>query len=134
MMMRKMKRYFRATSLCLVLALLSATNISCATIFNGTYQTVGVSSSPTGATVYLDGVIKGQTPLMLDLSRRREAIIRVEKEGYEPAELAVTRGVSGWIWGNLVIGGLIGLVIDFVSGGAYKIKPEALNATLMKAE
>ena len=28
-------------------------------------------------------------------------------------------GVTAWVAGNLVVGGLVGLVIDFASGGAY---------------
>jgi hypothetical protein len=38
--------------------------------------------------------------------------------------------VSGWIWGNLAFGGLIGLAVDFGTGGGYQLSPESLSAPL----
>ena len=49
-----------------------------------------------------------------------------------PYEATLTRGVSGWVWGNIVIGGLIGLAVDAISGGLYKLTPEQMTATLGK--
>jgi len=40
--------------------------------------------------------------------------------------------VSGWVWGNLVIGGLVGLAVDAISGGLYKLTPDQMTATLSK--
>jgi len=39
--------------------------------------------------------------------------------------------VSGWVWGNLAIGGLIGLAVDAISGGMYKLTPEQISASMM---
>ena len=40
------------------------------------------------------------------------------------------RAVSGWFLGNLVIGGLIGIVVDVISGGVYKLEPGQITANL----
>ncbi len=102
----------------------------CASIMNGTRQAVGISSSPTAATVTADGVSQGRTPVVAQLARKDNHIVRIELEGYQPFEATLTRSVSGWVWGNIVFGGLIGLAVDAISGGLYKLTPEQVTATL----
>ncbi|HWV57450.1 MAG TPA: PEGA domain-containing protein [Longimicrobiales bacterium] len=102
----------------------------CATIVQGTSQAVGISSSPPGARVLVNGVEQGVTPTVLKLKRRENHVVVVELEGYHPYTATLTRSVSGWVAGNLVFGGLIGLVIDAASGGIYKLSPEQIAAAL----
>lgn len=103
---------------------------ACATIMQGTSQEVSVASTPTGARVLVDGNAVGTTPYVANLRRKDKHVIRVELEGYQPYEIALSRATSGWVWGNLVFGGIPGLAIDAISGGLYKLKPEEINATL----
>lgn len=100
-----------------------------ASIMNGTGQAVGISSSPTAA-VTIDGVSHRRTPVVVQLMRKDNHIVRIELEGYQPFEATLTRSVSGWVWGNIVFGGLIGLAVDAISGGLYKLTPEQVTATL----
>jgi hypothetical protein len=100
---------------------------------HGSSQEVGISSQPTGATVTIDGQPMGPTPVATKLSRKDKHTIRITMDGYQPFELITTRKTSGWIWGNIVFGGLIGLVVDFSTGGAYRIQPEQVAATLASA-
>jgi uncharacterized protein YceK len=102
----------------------------CATIIHGTKQEIGISSSPTGAKVSVDNDSVGTTPLFVKLKRKEDYIITIEMPGYRKAQLTITKSVSGWIWGNIVFGGLIGLAIDAGSGGMYNLSPEQLNAEL----
>ena len=55
------------------LSILSALIIftSCASIFKGTSQTINFDSSPSGATVFLDGERVGVTPLNLSLKKNK---------------------------------------------------------------
>ena len=103
---------------------------ACGTIMHGTSQDVGISSSPTGATIKIDGQAGAQTPYVAKLSRKDSHIIHIEAPGYAPADLTITRGTSGWVWGNLLFGGLVGLAVDAISGGLYKLSPEQLTTTL----
>lgn len=104
---------------------------SCASIIHGTKQNLSVSSMPSGAKVFVKGVHMATTPAVIELSRKESNIIlRFEKEGYEPVEVALNRSVDGWIWGNIVFGGLIGLAVDFIDGAAYKLSPSEVNAVL----
>ncbi|MBW7886814.1 MAG: PEGA domain-containing protein [Bacteroidetes bacterium] len=104
----------------------------CATIMHGSSQKVGISSSPTGAKVTVDGKILGDAPLFANLGRGDEHIITLELPGYQKSQFTITKSVSGWVWGNIIFGGLIGLAIDAVSGGLYDLSPEQINAELKK--
>ncbi|MEL7298004.1 MAG: PEGA domain-containing protein [Pseudomonadota bacterium] len=103
----------------------------CASIIHGTTQTIGISSSPSNATVKSNGLVLGNTPLTAELSRKENHIIAIELEGYLPFETTLTRSASGWVWGNIVFGGLIGLAVDAISGGFYKLTPEQIEAELL---
>jgi hypothetical protein len=52
------------------------------------------------------------------------------KDGYEDTYYTIDKHISGWVWGNILIGGIIGLVIDDMTGGAYKLVPTEVNVTL----
>jgi len=97
---------------------------------HGTKESVGVSSSPTGAKVTIDNKDFGVTPIVADLRRKDHHFIKIELEGYQPYEITLTRKTSGWVWGNIIFGGVIGLVIDAISGALYKLQPNEVNAAL----
>ena len=103
---------------------------SCASIIHGNHQDIGISSSPTGAVVTIDNLQSGITPVVAKLTRKHNHIVRVELPGYQPFEATLTCGVSGWVWGNIVFGGLVGLAVDAISGGMHKLTPDQMSAAL----
>lgn len=105
---------------------------ACASIMHGTTQEVGISSSPTNARVTVNNMPLGQTPLVAKLDRGNNHIVKIELEGFQPFEATLTKKVSGWVWGNVVFGGLIGLAVDAMSGGLYNLTPEQLSAQLAR--
>ena len=107
--------------------------VGCATIMHGTSQQVGISSQPTGASVVVDSQPLGVTPVSAKLSRKNQHRITVTMSGYQPFEMVTTRKTSGWVWGNIVFGGLIGLVVDASTGGLYDVRPEQVAAQLAQA-
>jgi hypothetical protein len=106
---------------------------NCGTIIHGTTQEVSISSNPTNARILVDGQPIGQTPATLDLKRKDKHTVRLELGGYQPYEMAMSRSVSGWIAGNILFGGLIGLAVDAISGGMYKLSPEQITAEMRAA-
>ena len=115
--------------------LIGATSIllaGCATIIHGTGQDIGFGSVPTSARITVDNQRSATTPTVMKLSRKDNHIVRIDLDGYLPYETTLTRGVSGWVWGNIVIGGLVGFAVDAISGGLYKLTPEQMTATLSK--
>ncbi|HET7250501.1 MAG TPA: PEGA domain-containing protein [Gemmatimonadales bacterium] len=117
-----------------VAGLIVATTVfwACATIIHGSSQEVSFSSQPTGAKVTVDGQPAGNTPVVAHLRRKDTHTVSITMDGYQPFEIATTRSVSGWVWGNIVFGGLIGLAVDAITGGLYNVKPDQVQAQLSK--
>ncbi|MFC2150643.1 caspase family protein [Calditrichota bacterium] len=105
--------------------------IGCATFMHGTRQSINVNTNPSGAKVIVMGEYEGETPTRIRVGRtERRLVVRFEKEGYEPVEVELRRSVSGWVWGNILIWGVVGVAVDFASGSAYKISPSYVHANL----
>lgn len=117
----------------LAFALAACSLTACASIMHGTTQDIGFSSNPTSARVTVDGQPHGNTPVVLKLARKDNHIVRMELDGYQPFEATLTRGTSGWVWGNIVFGGVIGLAVDAMSGGLYKINENQVAGTMLPA-
>ena len=114
----------------MAVAVLCLIAYGCATIMHGSSQGIGIRSTPTGAQVSIDNEAFGSTPVVAKLSRKKDHLVRIALEGYEPYETTITKSTSGWVWGNILFGGLIGLGIDAISGGLYKLKPKQIEAEL----
>lgn len=103
---------------------------SCATIFSGSKQNVKFSSNPSIATVFIDNVEVGKTPFEIMLNRNKEHGIMLKLEGYQPYQTSITRKINGWFWGNILIGGLIGVIVDASTGAMYNLTPKEINAQM----
>jgi hypothetical protein len=107
----------------------------CATIVTGggADQAVRFASTPRGADVYVDGNKVGQTPVSVRLTRKDEHQVRIVKEGFTPYEKTIESGLNPWLFGNIILGGLIGLGVDVLSGTNPSLKTTSINAP-MKAD
>lgn len=113
-----------------VVVILMIALAGCATIIHGGRQNISIKSNPGGATVTVNKVTV-TTPGVIKLSRfEPRMVLRFKKEGYKPAEVILARAVDGWLFGNVLIGGLIGIAIDFATGAAYQLTPKEVNVTL----
>ena len=63
----------------------------CTTVLKGTSQTINFESSPSGATIFLDGERVGTTPLNLSLKKSKYKSLRVELEGYNSVSRQLDR-------------------------------------------
>ena len=113
----------------------------CASIFNGTTQTVVLSSAPEGAVATVTNragmkVHDGATPVTLQLKRgagyfkAESYTVTFTKDGFVPKTVQLDASVSGWYIANILIGGALGmLVIDPATGAMYTF-PSTLASTL----
>lgn len=103
----------------------------CATLSGGTTETISINSVPSGATVTIDGGATYTTPTSVDLSRRKDHVITVEKAGYKKATLSPGRDFRGLstIGGN-ILWLLPGVIVDAASGGMYEFKDKNLTVSL----
>jgi hypothetical protein len=115
----------------------------CASIINGPTQSIIIKSVPEGAAVSVtnkagEKVHTGASPLTLALKRGAGYFqpevykIAFTKDGFAPKEVVITGTMSGWFIGNLLFGGLIGmLAVDPVTGAMYTL-PESVSETLVE--
>ena len=132
-----MKSIFAASAVVLALS-------GCASIFNGKTQAVVVTSVPDGALASVtnragEKIHTGTTPVTLTLNRgagyfkAETYTVTLTKEGFATKQLTLTSTVSGWYIGNILFGGLIGmLAVDPVTGAMYTF-PESISGTLESA-
>ena len=102
----------------------------CATIINGPTQAIPVASDPAFADVVVDGQSMGQTPTDITLTRKRNHLVILSKEGYRQKSIAVTRAIGYAVWGNAIAGGLIGWGIDATSGSQNNLSPDIISVKL----
>jgi hypothetical protein len=114
--------------------LFAMVQVGCATIVSGVDQKISVDSVPPGALVSIDGQPKGQTPLVTKVKRNHRHEVRVHLDGYEDASRVTYQGNNNMVFGNVLIGGLIGLAIDYASGAAYSVDPNRIFLTLTEAQ
>ena len=103
---------------------------NCATIIHGSKQSVSISSNPSKALIVVDGRDEGKTPVTIRLDRKDHHTVEINLDGYLPYETKLTRKVDGWLAGNIVFGGLIGLAVDAITGGMYKLTPDQIQADM----
>ena len=104
---------------------------SCATIFGNTQRTFGIDTDPKGATVQIldrrgKTVYEGQSPVTRTLNnsagyfRRAIYTVKISMAGYQPKTIEVGAHLNGWYFGNVLIGGALGmLIIDPLTGAMY---------------
>lgn len=115
------------------LVLIILVTLGCATLHSGRFQLVSINSTPQGASVTINGVVMGNTPFYADLERKKGHVVQVNLEGYQPFQITLTRGKNGWIWGNVISFGLIGVVVDVITGAVYKLEPEQVSAMMVRS-
>ena len=117
---------------------------SCASIVSKSTWPVTFSSNPSGANIKIKDtkgreVYNGATPTTLSLNSSsgffQPAHYEVEAThpGYRSSNGAITARMNGWYVGNLLFGGLIGLlIVDPATGAMYKL-PESYSLNLSKS-
>lgn len=107
----------------------------CATVTRGTSETFIVTTEPAGATVRLSTGETCTTPCAVEKRRKHGFDVEIEREGYEPVATRVLPQVSGagatGMAGNVLIGGVVGLIVDASTGAAKDLSPNPLAVTLV---
>lgn len=112
----------------------------CATLLGGgSSQAVTVEATPSEARYAIQSssgieMSAGDIPASVSLPRKNEYQVDISLDGYETRTVAITRGTNGWIWGNLVFGWIVGFIVDFATGSAYKLEPAVVNVTLERGD
>src|SRR5262245_65610804 len=106
----------------------------CATIAGGSRdQKVTVHSKPEGATVFVDGQPAGTTPAEIALNRNVSHEVVIDKPGYQPYRTTINSGLNPWLFGNLAVGGIIGLAVDIGCDSCHQLRPGTVAPNLVPA-
>lgn len=118
----------------LLLAAVTVMGLSgCASIVSKSQYNVAISSSPEGAAFVIKDkhgikMHRGTTPQVVTLSsgagyfQGATYTVGFSKEGHEAAQATLDSRLNGWYWGNLVFGGLIGLLaVDPATGAMWRL-------------
>ncbi len=82
-----------------------------------------------GAEVYLDGLRIGTTPFSGPVAKSKGTLM-VQKAGYRTSNVALSTTIEPIFWGNIITGGTLGSITDFVSGAAYQYAPASYQVDL----
>ena len=106
----------------------------CASIVSKSQWPVTVNSNPSGANVTIKNkrgveVQKGATPMTIYLPSGAgffsPASYQLEfaMDGYNPTNALLSAGMNGWYIGNIIFGGLIGiLIVDPATGAMWRLQ------------
>jgi PEGA domain len=106
------------------------TATGCATIVSGSKQYVNFTSTPAKASIIIDGNFQGRTPMSVKLARKKPHTVVIRLEGYKDYETKLERKFNAWYIGNIVFGGLVGIIVDPITGAMYKLTPDKIDAQL----
>lgn len=108
----------------------------CATVTRGTTGDVQFTSEPSGALASTSLGSSCTTPCTLKFSRKDEFTVTFKLEGYEEQAVPVTAQVGGagaaGLAGNVLIGGVVGMVADAASGATLEHSPNPVSVVLKK--
>ncbi|NOT42949.1 MAG: hypothetical protein HOP13_20920 [Alphaproteobacteria bacterium] len=109
----------------------------CATVVKGTKQDVAISTDPPGASCMVsrngaEVAMIAQTPGIVQVSRDRAALVvscTKAPEFAAPATQTVDSKFNGATLGNILLGGVVGVVVDASTGANYSY-PEQVAVSL----
>ncbi len=115
----------------------------CASIFTRSTYPVSFSSVPDEANVTIldvrsnQTIFAGKTPAQVRLDASHKYMkgarynVIFNKPGYEEYTYVITSNLDGWYFGNILLGGLIGmLIVDPATGAMYRIKDKNVGVRL----
>ena len=139
---RRNQKYLKVTVILMTTVLFFS---SCASIVSKSTYPLSINSTPSGATISITDkkgieIFLGNTPAVVRLKagagffEKAEYQVKFSSLGYDDKIVPVTFSIDGWYFGNILLGGLIGmLIIDPATGAMWKIDTEFLNATLSQS-
>ncbi len=120
----------------LVAAALAVGVAACATVTRGTTNQIQIRSEPAGAQVTTSLAHNCTTPCTISVNRREEFAITFSLPGYREQRVEVKTqvagaGAAGFV-GNVIVGGVVGMGVDAVTGSTLEHTPNPVVVTLQR--
>jgi hypothetical protein len=114
----------------------------CASIVSGRHANVAIDTYPTTAHVTIHDktgreVASVNTPAVVSLDRNSKWFMpaqytaTIEASGYQTTQVPIRSTINPWIIGNVVVGGIPGLIVDDATGACWKPQQDAIRQQLV---
>ena len=106
----------------------------CGAMLHGSRQDILVQSSVPGTTVQTSPTsVSVAAPGTVSLERKNNYVLTFTAPGYAPATVNVTNSIGvGTVIADVLLTGLVGVVVDGLTGSWYGLNPETASATHIK--
>jgi len=117
----------------------------CASIVSTSRWPFSVDTEPQGADVSIinarnEQVFSGRTPCAMILRSgngffgKQHYTVTIKMDGYETKIVNINCKLNGWYFGNILIGGVVGMLfVDPATGAMYKLSSDGINETLKRS-
>lgn len=120
-----MKKFFVAA------AMLSSLPLGgCATVMNGTKVDYAAETVPDQALVRYSNGATCTTPCVLEMRRKDDLRADITREGFNPTYVLIQSKLGGGSFGNILLGGGVGAVVDGSNGASNRLYPRPLIVRL----
>jgi hypothetical protein len=120
-----MKKHF-----VVIVAALASGLGGCATVMNGTNTSYEASSNPAGASVQFSNGASCTTPCALQLRRKDDLRADITLPGHKPTYVLIQSKLGGSTFGNILLGGGVGAIVDGTNGSSNRLYPRPLIVQL----
>lgn len=107
---------------------------NCATVTRGTVNQIQIVSEPSDAEARTSIGHNCRTPCTLTVDRKAEFTVSYAKDGYRETSVPVATRLAGagaaGLAGNILVGGVIGIVADAATGATLEHYPNPVSVTL----
>ena len=108
-----------------------ATNLAgCATVMNGTRTPYTTDTRPEGATVKFSNGESCNTPCKLEFRRKDDIRADIMSPGSKPTYILIQSKLGGASFGNILLGGGVGAIVDGSNGSSNRLYPNPLIVRL----
>lgn len=117
------------------LALLPAVALTmgCATLFSSGSVPVALQSDTPGADVYVNGTLRGKTPLTLELDNTKPVTVTFKMAGRQDQTVDISTKTRGGFVVLDVLGGLLPVIVDAATGEWKTLDQKTVNVNLLPA-
>jgi len=115
----------------MTMSLALAINLAgCATVLNGTDTSYTAASQPDGAAVKFSNGATCTTPCKLEFRRKDDLRADLTLPGHKPTYVLIQSKLGGSAFGNILLGGGIGAIVDGSNGASNRLYPRPLIVRL----
>lgn len=114
-----------------LVALPLATLAGCATLFSSGSVPLSLQSDSAGAEVYINGTLRGRTPLTLEVDNTKPLSVTFKQAGKTDQTVEIPTKVRPGFVVLDVLGGLAPIIIDAATGEWKTLETRTVNVNLL---